>query len=87
MESSQVGRIGKHLKMDGKASGGKMQRGEFSATKRVCWGTGSKQGSCKKFALFPDLFGIGRTTVVDCLKIDERLGPFLSLFFERVGEI
>ena len=37
-----MGRIGKHLKMDGKTSGGKMQRGEFSATKKSLLGNSFK---------------------------------------------
>jgi len=42
----------------GKLQVEKCREGNFLLQKRVCWGTGSKQGSCKKFALFPDLFGI-----------------------------
>lgn len=53
-----MGRIGKHLKMDGKASGGKMQRGEFPATKEFAGEQFQNKEAVRSLHSFQNLFGI-----------------------------
>lgn len=81
-----MGRIGKHLKMDGKASGGKMQRGICCYKTEFAGEQFQNKEAVRSLHSFQNL-AYSRATMVDCLKIDERFGPFLPPFFERVGEI
>ena len=63
------------------------ERGIFCYKKEFAGEQFQNKEAVRSLHSFQICLAYGRTTMVDCLKIDERFGPFLYLFFERVGEI